>query len=345
MKTKYGKWTFIFPIANVALSPAVGHQFRIDRLTLVTYDYLRLRRSHFGIPKPLSVLQEGSEALKKYFFTKSPTFGVVRATGVLGQLEPRVLSIVRDELAILALSHLGYSRRARIAVPSVMGERPTGSRSSFVINTTDASWTHSVRTLGAVQPLALTAHWVHFHRRFLFLKLLKVLRARGSRTKEWQLDLRNAAILLGLSQVATDPSQAFLWNMIALELLLTRQEDTYVDALPARAEAFLGWVGYWQVQDFERRIRAAYQKRCQLVHRGRRDVIDAQDVVFTDQLLLNLMFNVVRHIARFPSKESIVEFSSRVEAEKLLGLKSKTRPKTLMFLSQIHTDKEIDLDP
>lgn len=344
MRTKHGKWTFVFPIENVALTHATGNKFRIDRLTLVTYDYLRSQRRSFGIPKRLSDLQKRGEGLKEYFFKKSQTFAVVRATGILGELEPKVLRLAREELAILALSHLGYSHRRRRAVPSIMGERPAGSRSSFVINTSDASWTHAVRTLGATQPLALTAQWIQFHRRLFFPKLLRVLRSRGARTKEWQADLRNAAILLGLSQMSTDSPQAFLWNMIALELLLTRQEDTYVDALPTRAEAFLGWVGYWQVQDFERRIRAAYQKRCQLVHRGERELIDAKDVIFTDQLLLNLMSNIVVNIDRFPSKKSIIDFSKMVEAERLLGVKAKTRPKTLMFLSQVQAATEVDLD-
>jgi hypothetical protein len=46
------------------------------------------------------------------------------------------------------------------------------------------------------------------------------------------------------------------------------------------------------------------------------------------------MWNIITHIDTFPSKRSIIEFSDKVKAEKLLGVKSKVQPKTLKFMNR-----------
>ena len=50
-----------------------------------------------------------------------------------------------------------------------------------------------------------------------------------------------------------------------------------------------------------------------------------------------------RHIRLFPSKDSVIEFSRKVEAEKLLNIRARVRPKTLVFLSQHHASKDVQL--
>jgi hypothetical protein len=281
--------------------------------------------------------------LDKYFFADRATFAVIRCTGKPDELEAPVLKRIRDELAILALSQLGYARRRWIAVPSIAGERPVLRRSYLAIDSADGDYTQPNETVGGFETLALNAGWLHFQRRLFFLDLLPILRGRGKLSAQWRHDLWNAAVLMGLSQTSIDLPQAFLWNMIALEILLTRQDDPYTDALPARAEAFLGWVWEWKASNLDQRIRDAYGKRCLLVHRGQREVIAPKDLLLTDDLVLNLLWNIVAHIDLFPSKDAIVEFSRKLEAERLLGVKPKTRPKTLHFLKPSYSDDDYRL--
>jgi hypothetical protein len=127
--------------------------------------------------------------------------------------------------------------------------------------------------------------------------------------------------------------------MIALELLLTKQGDKVNETLPTRAEAFLGWTGFWAVENFADRIQKIYGKRCKLVHQGERDLIKRKDLLFTDDLLFNLLVNIVGHHLIFSNKESIIEFSNKVQAEHLLGVKPKTRPKTLHYVHNYYSEE------
>jgi len=154
--------------------------------------------------------------------------------------------------------------------------------------------------------------------------------------------LWQASVLIGRSIGTLDVATAFLWNMIALECLLTEQGDSVVDALPQRCEAFLGWVGFWKTDGFEGRIREAYKQRCLFVHQGQTAGISRELLLFTDDLLLNVLANIVNHASIFRSKADVIQFSRKVQAEHLLGVKSKVRPKKLRALHRNYTAKDLE---
>ncbi len=101
---------------------------------------------------------------------------------------------------------------------------------------------------------------------------------------------------------------------------------------------FLGWILYWEDEDYGGRLRDLYLKRNQLLHQGKRNDITEQDLAFTDHLLLNLLINLVRHPELFRSKDDVIAFSERVEAERVLGIKPRVRPSTFMFTRSFRPD-------
>jgi hypothetical protein len=250
------------------------------------------------------------------------------------------LALIRDELALLNLSKLGYAKRSQIASPSISRERPTGSRSYLILRTDGKAWSQPNQAVGNLGALRLDGVWKRFHEKGFFHTLIRIIRGEIHVSKAWRRDLRNAAILVGQSQTSSDVPQAFLWNMIALELLLTEQGDKYSEELPARAEAFLGWIGFWGQENFAERIREVYTKRSAFVHAGRRDLITRQDLFFTDDLLFNILINIIGHHRLFKDKTDVVSFSKRVQAEHLLGVNAKVRPKSLRFLRRFYSEKD-----
>ncbi|MGQ0602356.1 MAG: hypothetical protein ACT4QE_11770, partial [Anaerolineales bacterium] len=192
------------------------------------------------------------------------------------------------------------------------------------------------------QVLVLNQRWKTYQRQGFFLKLLKILTGKIRVSENWRKDLMRASVLVGQSLTSSDVTKAFSWNMIALELLLTRQGDKYTDVLPKRIEAFLGWVGYWLSDNYEEKIREVYRKRCDFVHQGNSDDITKRDLIFADDLLLNLLLNIVYYIEMFHSKEKIIEFADKVDAEHKLGQKSKVRPKRLRFYSRNYLESDFD---
>ena len=334
-------WVLLAPVENVSLTRFSGLSYRIHRVELVAANSLPHRWKQIGLPAKLSCLKQGSYL--DHFFDEVETFATIRMRGVGVDVERKLLRLVREELAILALSQLGFAKRHSISVPSLSEEYRTGSRSHFLVRSDQVSWSQPNKTLGHPSPLVLDRQWMTFQRKLFFDRLLDALRGKVRLGRAWCKDLRNAAILVGQSLCSRDLPQAFLWNMIALELLLTKSGDTVEKALPSRAEAFLGWMGYWNEAGYEDRIKDIYSKRCLLVHQGRRDEITLRDVYFTDDLLLNLFANIVGHLTIFHSKDAVIEFSRKVEAERLLGLSGKVRPKTLTFMRRAYRERDFEM--
>lgn len=148
-------------------------------------------------------------------------------------------------------------------------------------------------------------------------------------------------ILASKSQSTDDLAQAFLLNVIALETILTAEGDSIQDALPAPAEALLGWVGFWEMDQYTERIRDLYRKRCRLVHDGRLDDITVEDLLFSDDLLFNLLLNLARHPSIFCDTDSIRRFAEKVQAERSLGIRSRLRPTTLSLFSQQYSPQDL----
>ena len=91
----------------------------------------------------------------------------------------------------------------------------------------------------------------------------------------------------------------------------------------------------------QKRINEVYEKRNMLVHQGAREIVTKGDLLFADDLLLNLFVNLVKFPTLFGSKEKIVEFAEKVEAEHKLGIKSKVQPNGLGFFSRRYTEKDL----
>jgi hypothetical protein len=322
-----GNWTFITPIGNLVLTDSVNNELRIDRVLFVTKNKLARIRKRLGLNKRLSEIKYRSPHTR--FFEEAEAFAVVRARGKPSELRSKCLELVRDELSILALSQLGYSKRRSTGYLGMLGEHQAGRIRNVFLNNNDASSLGQYRVTKSPSQLILDDTWKQYQEKVLFFDLLKILRQEIPVTSGWRNDLKRAAILIGLSTNSNDVPTAFLWNMVALEVLLTRQGEKYLDSLPKRVEAFLGWVS----PKLKERIPAVYKKRNAMVHNGSRS-ITVDDLLFTDDLLLNLLMNLVSYPRLFRSKDDIVSFGERVEAEQKLGLKSKVRPTGLRFLSR-----------
>lgn len=331
-----GDWIFVVPIGNLQLTDSVNNEFRINGVTFIHKEKLRRVRKRFGINKRISELREFHPHDR--FFDTADTFAVVRRRGKPAELKTRCFRMVKDELSILAASQLGYAKRRFTKQVSLFGEHERGTAQHLFLTKDGPLMSQAWEVIGSPGALVLDSTWKHFQKKVFFFRLLKIIRKEVKVARNWRNDLTNAAILIGQSLNSNDVAFSFLWNMIAIELILTRQGDKYSDILPRRIEAFLGWVGGFSQQ----RIEDAYRKRSAFVHDGNRENITKEDLLFTDDLLLNLITNLVSYPRLFGSKDRVIDFSDKVEAEQKLGLKSKVRPKGLRFFSRLYTKEDYD---
>lgn len=337
-----GTWLFLIPVKGLRIRKAINYEIKIDKVTFIDSKKLPSRRMRFGFPSTISKIKQDYRGLADKFFDKHDTFATLRLTGKGKELKKKFIRTVKEEIDILSLSQLGYSRRAHNSKPSLYFNYTSERITSFMFNITQKTCYHPNEVLGKIGPLNLDGRWKNFSKKVFFYNLIKIISGQTRVSPKLRRDIKNAAILAGQSQTSIDIPQCFLLNMIALETLLTQRDDKYSDKLPERAEAFIGWAKDWKIRNFSGKIRDIYQKRCQFVHIGERTQIGIEDILFTDDLLINVIRNIVNHPNLFGSKEKIIEFSNKVQAEHLLGIKSSVRPKTLSFLQMHYNEKDYE---
>jgi len=181
---QHEKWTVVAPIDHLVLGDATNYEFRIDRVTLVATEKLPGRRRRFGIPWRVSRMKSEKHGVFERILDLSPTVGIVRVTGNAKDLERDATAMLRDELAILAASQLGYTKRSHVGVPAILGEKPVTKHSLLGI-ANNKTWTQPNRAYGPLLPLHLDKQWHKFQQQLFFYDLLKLLRGETKIAKSW----------------------------------------------------------------------------------------------------------------------------------------------------------------
>lgn len=334
----HGDWVFITPIGNLVLTDAVNKEFKVDRVHFVSKEKLPRIRKRLGFFEPLSAVKN----FDKSFFESAETFAVVRWTGKPAEIRNQCFRLVRDELSIVALSQLGYKKRRFTGRIGVLGEHlPLVLRNVF-LNTENPSKAGQSKAIQSPSPLVLDEHWKVYQREMYYTKLISILANKKTPDPQWHKALKRACVLAGESFNSNDVPSSFLWNMIALELLLKDNMEKYASQMPKMLEAFVGWIGFWDTENYEQRIEQVYKKRNKFVHEGDRESISKRDLLFTDDLLLNMLLNIVNLWPLFDTRTKVIEFARKVEAEHTLGIPSKVRPKKLTFVSRTYSKEDFD---
>lgn len=340
LKNQKGCWLLVVPVSGLCLTDDVKREVSIDKITFVSREKLPYVRRRLGFP--VTIKELAGRINPKSFFEESKVYAVAKLGGVGHEKERDFLEAARNELAILSLSQLGFGRRRHNACLSVSNEVRPGNLAYFMMNTVQRSWAMQHKISGRFQTLNLDKNWKRYQCSSFFYELINVLKGGGRLSAGWRSDIKSAALLAGQSQSSSDLPHAFLWNMIAIETLLTHRGDSYSTALPKRVEAFIGWTTDWSVENYSSKIEEVYRKRCAFVHAGKTDELKIEDILFTDILLVNVFYNILKHLDLFYDKNALVDFSRKVEAEHILGVRPKVRPKTVSFISMKYSDKDYE---
>lgn len=334
-------YTFIAPVQHVIFAKTYSpKELRIGRVIFVARASLPYIRKRLGIQVRLSSM-EYKNTIDPTFLKRTETYAIVQLHAVNENTSNECFGHVRDALNILGVSLLGWSKRRFHTLPLMFGFSDVGRFEYLVLNNSAPRQLPGWSILGVPSPMILNSRWKEYHKGGFFFNLLNIINREVNLTETWRMTLEQAAILAGQSQSSKSLIQAFLWNMIVLEMLLSRQGDKYTITLPKRIESFIGWVGYWKSEDYEDRIQGLYKKRNALVHDGNHSELRIEDLLFSDDLVLNIFDNIVNHIHLFQSKDDVIRFSDKVEAEHILGIRSKTQPKTLRSVRRQYDDADL----
>ncbi len=323
IEEKKDSWIFIVPVFGLELTAKVNNEIKISKTTFISTEKLIRVRKRFGIPEPLSKYRK-----TEFFNGEFKTMAIIRETGKIKDITEKLYKILDDELNILISSFFGYKNRDYFHKIGFFGDSKHSIFNYVFLSSTEMTWLHS-RKAENIMPLQTDIWWYNFQKRnHYFYSLVKIL---NDKQHKLNAILQRVSILIGKSFNSKDTIDAFLYNMIILETLLTTANDKQKDTLIIRLRAFFGWLSGWDNKT-EKHIGTLYNKRNAYVHDAKNDSITREDVIFTDELIINLVTNILMHPSNFPSKDALIEFSEKVQAEKLLDIKPKVRPKTFCYI-------------
>lgn len=322
-----GTWVFFVPIYGIKLCKSIKSEFQLNKITLITKSKLSRCKKRFGLSKPLNnYFKRGGEQFESEQIFAIAKFGGDNPDGLLRQFE----NVLKDELAFLSASQTCFNSRQHNANISLANRGFDFYQDIHVENTTTCRIIRSSSIKGRYCELVLNKNYLDWQRHHGFLlNALDIIRDKTSVKKEMISAIENCIIFLGKSQDSTELYLSFLNNMIALDSILStptngkKQSQSVESAL----HYLLGWSDLWS-NEIKEKVKEIYKLRADLVHDGKRENIKVEDLLFTDQILRNVLFNITKHPHLFQNKKALKDFLLKREAENTLGVKSTILPKS-----------------
>jgi len=327
-------YVLIYPVYNLEISQDIGGEIQIERVTFVARDKIPRIRRRLGFAKKIS---EENKVWKKHhlpkFFSEASSYALIAFRSKNNNEDmSEPINKIKEAFWILASSQFFLRRDFTKYFGSLeyQGNMITG----FTLY--DQSQQFTIRHFKRINPLPykLNKNWKTYKKNHFFSFLLKILNDNISENinSDWKKTIRNASILAGKSIFSKEISQSFLYNMIAIESLLgIDPSEKYPSSIINRINALFGWLTQEDHKPWRKVIERLYELRCRLVHDGDIKDISTVDIIHSDCILFNLLYNICRSIKYFPSSQSVSELSKKIQARKILGQKIKERPKLRYF--------------
>ncbi len=337
--------TLFVPVYNLLLTKAVKHEVQIGDVIFVSVSKLPYIRNRIGLREKFSEVKKKFDSISGEFFERSPTYAVIRTH----RNKPDDQEVLKNDYKrfqraffLLASSQLSYIKRNdtnRFGPPE---EALRVIDSFLLISTNPQLISHRISSflLSPVFQFELDALWKKNAQRAFLFPYQKII-SDTTIEQSWKKILTRSLTLVGQSILSKTLWEAFLFNMIAIETLLTNRGDKFPDAIIDRLITFFGWISNEQRQPWQGIVEKLYQKRCMMVHDGIFDTITANDVIESDRLVLNLLINLCKLTKYIKTKKDIFDWVEKYKAQRYLGKKI-TRPKNMHFIRVNYSQDEIE---
>jgi len=348
LKDPTSDWLFIVPIRGLLLTKEVNNELKVGNVLFVSKERLPRIRKRLGIPLVISKLGkigiDNPESLERRindFFKSSKTFAITHFSGTPKNNEIQNIRKIEKAINLVPFSKLGYSTRNFKQKIEIKSSDKILYNEKIYIDKNNKRLSINFNSLHTI-PLELNSTWKKFQRRFFYFQLLKIVNGEQKIKRKWKNTLISTANLIGKSINSHDIPEAFLRNVIAMEMLLVNQNEKIKEKLIERSAYLLEWYKDWSENKLPEKIEALYKKRCDFVHDGDTENISKEDLIFSDDLLFNLINNIFRNIDKIDSKGSLIDFSNKYQCEKKLGLKSKLQFGRFEYMKKEYRDLDIE---
>ncbi len=346
LKNSNSNWLFIAPIRGLILTKAVNNEMKIGNVLFVSKTKLPRIRKRLGFPVTVSNLGEIGKDTPPFFkkqvdnfFNYSETYAISHFTGTPGENEKENYKKVEKAINLISLSNLGYAKRKFDNKIEIKSSEKIQDNRLLTLDKNRKQFSLGFKKLHPTQT-ELNDEWKTFQKSFFYWTFLKMINGEKKINTKWRNTLISSANILGKSLNSHDIPESFLRNIITLEMLLTTQNEKIEEKIIERLGYFLDWNEEWINKNLTGRIKEIYKKRCDYVHDGETESITKNDLIFTDDLLFNLLNNIVRNLDKITSKGKLVEFSEKYRCEKQLGIKSKYQFRKFEYVRKIYYNED-----
>lgn len=327
-------WTLFVPIYNLEIAPNIKGELRIGDVLFVSTEKISRIRKRLGLHHPLSYYR--SSRLKEPISSKVKVYACMKTLRKTDEHLIRELKVIKKAIFILASSQfyrIGRDQRIVFGIPEIDSKliveyalfENSSSRCKYTIPM-------MIPRLATRGPFRLDTEWKKFISNYFFIYLLKIINGYISVEKAWRDAIQRAAMFAGMSHFALNSWEAFLYDMIAIEILLSERNDKKInDKIVKRLFALFGWMTNEDPNKWKRSIEGLYKIRSAFVHKGETKNITIDDLLYADLVLANLLEAVCRLTREFQSKKDIEELARKIEARRNLGQKPLERPKGISF--------------
>ena len=344
---KENNWLYVSPIFGVEIAPDLNEEFKICRVTLISGKKLRKSNSRFYFRFNSKDFKDHPS--KKVFFDKYNYFAILKFSGEINSKRNNLERTLQRELDFLRSSLLNQRRQYIINGITTEERNNHLSIPRVCISQSKPDLFPFSISYERDNPLIIDEKWIRAQESSFFLKLLNYIRNKKRYDNHWLATLRRATELIGKAQSSNILSYCFLNNMIVIEMLLkNNDQEKFMKVIPGRVEAFFDWSKALNSNPnkrtgdlIENKLKAIYDKRNNLVHQGEYHKISIEDLLFSDELVRNLMSNIMHHISIFRNQQALISFCEIRKAQKVLKLKKTNQPGSLFYVVKNYSASRI----
>lgn len=311
-KIQKTNWLLSIPIYNLIIEKELGGEIKIGNVIFVANYKINRIRKRLGIKESI-----------KSLFGDADTYAFLRCSNLSEDDAIGKIWLIKQAFWLLASSQIMYSQRHNLIHFGSPEHSTHHTREYYLFNTKGGASRGYGETTSPIFEYRLDKQWENIVSKFFFFHLLKIINRETSVVWRWRKILERAAILSAKSYFESDIATAFLYNWIAIELLLKDRSGNTEYIIVDRITALFGWLKDEDEEYWKKAIKSLYKKRNKFVHGGEATQINIEDLLISDKILHNLLINLIRLYKHFPSKSSVTDFCEEVNARKLLGLKIK----------------------
>jgi len=309
LEERESDWLLLIPIEKLAISDEspIDGSLEVGNVTFCSPERTKQELGDL-IRDPESGYTQLAKRSAK--LDEASAFVVLRQAGRLRSLRPTAHAAVRDAINILVAASCTWHGRMHPVATGPFGCSPSLGRYCAAFDLSVGGAVGNEQSIAPFQTLFIDKRWHQHLRDTGFIDVFDAIR-EGSICPQWRRQIRCAASMYGRSLSTVELPDALVFNVIAMETLLTRPSERNGRALARRIKGLLGWDFRRSYPEYEDHVKSLHQVRCAIVHDSDPRGVTGRLLLASDLFVENCLLNIARNLDHFPRKDAMIAVIDR----------------------------------